>query len=162
MERESTYRWRRLLPPIFVASYLAGLVVLDRGTNAEFFPFFNWSLFPQTAAQRSDWALMIRSVDGQTLDPPRLYYELKETFTAANSGDSTLMKLVRRLGGAVRRGDEASIDDLRRIVEDTFMHEARTVEYELVIVHYDPIVRLRTGALDQVDVVQSFTKEQVP
>jgi len=162
MHRDSAYRWRRLLPPLLVVGYIAGLVLLDRGTKAEFFPFFNWSLFPQTTAQRSDWALLIYSVDGQRLDPPRLYYDLKDTFDAARSGDSTLMKLVRRLGAAVQRGDEQSVTDLRRVVEDTFMREAQTVEYELVVVRYDPIVRLRTGVIEGIDFVEPFSKAAAP
>ena len=162
MHRDSAYRWRRLLPPLLVVGYLAGLVLLDRGTKAEFFPFFNWSLFPQTTAQRSDWALLIYSIDGQQLDPPRLYYDLKDTFDAARSGDSTLMKLVRRLGVAVQSGDEHSVIELQSVVEETFMREAQTVEYELVVIHYDPIVRLRSGAIDGIDFVQPFSKATSP
>lgn len=158
MSGNAVYRSRRLLAPLLILAYVAGLALLNPRGHAEFFPFFNWSLFPQTTNSRIDWTLLIRSVDGQAIDPPLFYFDMKDTFSDAQTGNATLMKLVRRLGVAATRDDQTAVVELRQIVEGTFMRDALQVEYDLVLVHYDPIQRLRSGTVDAIETIASYTK----
>jgi len=144
--------------PLLIVGYLCVSIALKPANQTEIFPFFVWNLFPRTADVRIDAAILVRSVNGEVLDPPRFYYDMKHIFSAARTGDPGLMKLVRRLVRAERAGDTPGVDALRRIVENTFMREATHVEYDLVIVRYDPIVRYQSGVVDAIETVRTFEK----
>lgn len=152
------YRASRFFVWPALLCYVAIALAAKPSNAIEFFPFFNWDLFALNSDRRGDVTLRVASIDGHPLPEPRLFYEMKETFSAARAKDSRLMKLLDRWAVALRAGDAASAARFRAIVEYTFMPEVTTAAYDLVIVHYRPIQRLRGGDLDSVDILGSFNK----
>jgi hypothetical protein len=127
-------------------------------TNVELFPFFNWSLFSHTAAQKSDAAVLVRMIDGQIMEPPMLYYAMPETFEGAKRRDPQLLKASQRMVRAFLAGDEVTLESTRRIIEQNSMREASEAQYDLAIITYDPIERLRSGTIQSVNVLATFEK----
>lgn len=150
---------QRVFPYLLVCGYAAmAVLVKPPGNLPELFPFFSWSLFSTSSDHRTDVTLRVRSVDGRPLAEPTLFYHLKDTFAAARDKDPRLMKLLDRLAVAIRSADTRTADHLREVVELTFMREVAAIDYDLVLVSYNPIERLRSGAIDSVQVVASFKK----
>ena len=124
----------------------------------EFFPFFNWSLFTFGQMQRADIVLLVHAVNGERLSKAAPFYDLKDIFPAARAKDPSLMKLLDRWVAAIRSGDESEANDIRAVVENTFMSGAATVDYDLAVVRYDPLRRIRDGTIDHVMIVGNFEK----
>lgn len=55
--------------------------------------------------------------------------------------------VLRKFGRAYVEGDVESADHFRELMEDTFELEGAT--YELVRVAFDPLLRYRTGRVDE-------------
>jgi hypothetical protein len=152
------YTLRRLLVPMIAIGYAMAAIHLKPAEDVETFPFFNWSLFSTTASVRSDVVVMVRRVDGRQVDPPGLYYDMIDTFASAKSRDIRLRKASLRLARALRSNDATTAAALRSVIEQTFMRDAGEVHYDLAIITYDPIVRRQSGAIDNLEVIASFTK----
>ena len=145
-----------MLAPVLVGAYSALAVAFIPIGSLELYPFFNWSLFSRSAAQRGDVTLMIRSLNGETLERPQLLYDMKHGLVAAKRKDAILIKIIDRLWSAIKRGDQATAERLRSVIETRFLSDARSLEYDLVRIQYNPIDRLQTGDIDQIDVLASF------
>jgi hypothetical protein len=87
-----TYRSYRLLPLLLIGFYLAIVLVarvnyrFDHRWAGEIFPFFNWSLFSYTSAERHVSTIRVDSVDGKQLSTPRFYYDMTDVFASAKHG----------------------------------------------------------------------------
>jgi hypothetical protein len=152
------YTLRRLLIPMIAIGYATAAIFLKPSTNVELFPFFNWSLFSHTSALKSDAAVLVRTLDGRTIDPPMLYYSMPDTFAGAKGRDPQLLKASQRMVRAFLAGDEVTVEATRRIIEQNAMREAGEVQYDLAIITYDPIERIRSGAIQSVRVLATFEK----
>ena len=153
------YRLRGLMLPPLLLVYCIIAVAASPPNRTELFPFFSWSLFSRASSTRSDVALLIRSVDGEPLSEPRLFYEMADQFAAARTGDSRLSKLLDQLAYFVRRSDRSNIARLRAVVEGNFLRDAMSVDYDLVRIEYNPIDRYRSGELKRVAILGSFSTE---
>ena len=158
MSQLRRYRASRLFVWPAALIYAAVAFAARPPGQIEFFPFFNWSLFTFGQMQRADIVLLVRSIDGQKLPQPAQFYDLKHIFPAARAKDSSLMKLLDRWRAATLNGEHSTADEIRAVVEDTFMTGAASVEYELVVIGYDPLRRIKDGTIEHVMVVGSFEK----
>jgi hypothetical protein len=152
------YRASRLLVWPAALSYALIALAARPSGEIELFPFFNWSLFTSAGQYRGDATLLIRSIDGHQLSSPRLFYDMKDTFAAARAKDSRLMKLIDLWSNKIRAGDEDAASAIRATVEKTFMADVGAVDYDLVIVTYDPIRRLHDGTIDSINSIGHFEK----
>lgn len=155
----ATYRAFRLLPLLLTGGYCFVALFISRlDSRPELFPFFNWSLFSVSSAERAQYALRIHSVDGKVLEEPRLYYDMTGTFAHARQRDINVSKVVHDLGQAVRLKKQNTENEKRRMIERRFMADVRVAEYDLVLLYFNPIDRLRTGAITRERVVASYRK----
>lgn len=127
-------------------------------TALEVFPFFNWSLFSSSSASRIDRVIIIKSINGAPLDEPTYFYNTKGIFRAADSKDSKLAKSVDRLAVARMTKNIAAEKAVRALIEQQYMNEVETVEYDVASIRYDPIVRFKTGEIDSTSIIASYRK----
>ena len=138
---------------VFIAFYGARL-----DSRPEIFPFFNWSLFSSSSGDRNEYALRVRSIDGQALAKAQLFYDMKDTFTHARQRDINVSKVTQELGSALHQNKPQLAYEKRRMIEERFMSDAHEVQYDLVMLHFDPIERLQTGKIRDERVVASYRK----
>jgi len=150
-----------LLAPLLIAYPVISVATIP-GNRTELFPFFCWSLFSDTSSDRSDVTLRIRSIDGELLSEPRLFYDMSQEFAAARVGDAKFSKLLDQLAYFVRRDDRGNVARLRSLVEANFLSDVESVDYDLVRIYYDPIERYQSGEIKRVAVLWSFSKAPLP
>lgn len=152
------YRAARLF--VWPAALLYALVAFTGrpAGQAELFPFFNWSLFTLGPVERADRVLLIRAIDGRRLAAPTMFYDLPDIFPAARAKDPSLMKLLDRWAIALRSSNRDAAEKIRAVVEDSFMQGARSIDYDLAVIGYDPLRRLRDGSIDHLLILGSFSK----
>lgn len=126
--------------------------------GTELYPFFNWSLFSSASAERSTVVVIFRSINGQTLPEPKMFYDVPEAFYSARTRDSRFAKAMDRLYASILAGDQQTEEAVRRVVEQTFLREAREADYDLAVISYDPIARYKTGRIDSLEIVKSYRK----
>lgn len=130
---------------------LAVYVLAGAFLAREPFPFFDWALYGK--AQRISERYEIRIVSlkqGQPLDPPVLLSELKREYK--QDWRMTPQKLVARFGRQVRGGADAAQLALSKGLVENYLREYDHAEYELLLLHYDPL-----QVLAQPDAVQTQT-----
>src|SRR5438477_2752554 len=98
----------------------------------ELFPFFNWSLFSDTSSERIVHVIRVDSVDERVLPSPRFYFDMTETFARAKQRDSIVSKTVARLVEAIHNDDKQAISRIREVIEDRYMAEVKSAEYDIV------------------------------
>jgi hypothetical protein len=101
---------------------------------------------------------LVRAINGRALAQPTLFYDLKDVFPSAHAKDPRLMKLLDRWVAAVHSGNEQTSRNIRSVVENTFMAGVTSVDYDLAVIGYDPLRRIRDGTIDHISVVGSFQK----
>ena len=148
----------RYLAPLLICGYLAVVIVATRQGRDELFPFFNWSLFSASSNVRSQVVIRLESINDNPLPSPRFYYDLGETFIHARERDSTLSKTMWRLVAAIGAEDNDTIFRMRRLIEDRYMAEIKSAEYDVVRLTYDPIKRIRTGEIEEAVVLATYKK----
>jgi hypothetical protein len=125
---------------------------------SELFPFFNWSLFSTTSNENTNVTIRLESVNDKPLPSPRWYYDMGETFISARERDSILAKTIGRLAAAIYANDKETISKMRRLIEDRYMVEVKTAQYDVIRLTYDPIKRLRNGDIKETVVVATYKK----
>lgn len=159
MTRFARYKALRLLPLLLAGGYCFVALFISRlDSRPELFPFFNWSLFSVSSAERAQYALRVHSVDGKPLEAPRFFYDMPGTFAHARQRNINVSKVVQDMGRAVSQKRPQTADEKRRMIEQRFMADVHTAEYDLVLLHFNPIDRLRTGAIKSERVVASYRK----
>jgi hypothetical protein len=154
------YLLRRALLPTCVLAYFLIASGAQAVRSTELFPFFNWSLFSDASNPKIDVILLVKSVDGASLDRPTQFYALGNRFSAAREQDTRLSKSLDRLTWSLQHRDAHQELRLRRLIEGTFLREAKTTDYDIALIVYDPIVRLRTGEIQSQRVLRSYRKGQ--
>lgn len=152
------YRVSRYFAPLLVCSYVTVAVFTTHVNGGEVFPFFNWSLFSYSANLRTNYALRLLSINGHSLPSPRLYFDMKETFVHARQRDVNLSKAVRTLVDALLAGDKEEVGRARGLIEQRYMADVSSAEYDIVDLTYDPIQRLRTGEIKGIVVLATYDK----
>jgi hypothetical protein len=128
------------------------------GGRSEFYPFFDWGLFPRSQDIRTDVVIFVSEVNGTQLHKPTLFYELRDYFAAARANDVRLAKLVQMLVTAEKQRDSSRSAELSRVIEQTDMADVRSAQYDIAVITYHPIKRYRTGDIESVSIVKSGEK----
>jgi len=104
-----------------------------KSKSGEIFPFSNWSLFSSISSLETVPALRLHSINGRTLPSPRLYFDMGETFVLARQRDVNCWKTVLALVFALRADDKEKVGRMRRLIEQRYMAEADSAEYDIAI-----------------------------
>lgn len=134
-------RWR--LAVLVLVYFFAGAASqkLVPGVD-EIIPFYGWSLFSKVPNEDSRYVLLIHRHKRRALKPPVSFLQAPDTIVRGNRYVGR--KVIQRLGRAVERGETAKVEDLRRLLEQSYLNGR--VRYELIFERYDPIQKWRTGA----------------
>jgi hypothetical protein len=81
-----------------------------------------------------------------------------ETFRYAKQRDSTFVKTISKLTAAIAASDQEAISLLRRLIEVRYMAEIKSAQYDVILLIYDPIKRLRTGQIKETVVLATYEK----
>ncbi|MEM7666508.1 MAG: hypothetical protein AAF250_11680 [Pseudomonadota bacterium] len=92
------------------------------------------------------------------MDEPTHFYDLKDRFGSAEARDSRLAKTADRLAYALLNDDPVQERNTRRLIEHHYMRDARSVEYDLAMITYDPIRRYREGEVKAMLVLKRYSK----
>lgn len=159
--RSRGYALRAAIIPILLVGYPFLALGGPRNGHAEFYPFFMWNLFSRSIeSSRADAVILVREIDSDRFESPKLFYDLGAYFPAARQGDARLAKLLDRLVRAERGGDSEQSAHLSQVIETTFMGGVPHVKYDIAVISYDPIRRYQTGEIDNITIVKSGEKNR--
>jgi hypothetical protein len=159
MNSLTQYKISQLVGITMVSLYACIALFTSRmDTRPETFPFFDWSLFSISTTPRTDVVVRIRSINEQLLPTPRFYYNMPDIFIHAKQRDINAWKTLQALRGALRDNNEERAEQLRHFFEQRYLVEAHDAEYDVVLLMYDPVARLRTGAIQNMTILASYKK----
>lgn len=143
MQAPALRQLRRRLAFLVLVYFFAGAASqkLVPGVD-EIIPFYGWSLFSKVPNEDRRYTLLIHRHKRRTLEPPVSFLHAPDTIVAGNR--YTGRKVIQRLGKAVDRGETAQAEDLRRLLEQSYL--SGRVRYELIFERYDPVQKWKTGA----------------
>jgi len=125
----------------FVLSYLAVLAWHGPENNEEAYPVFNWSLFSEIPDRTfTDYSVRFTSIDGRDLLEP-VYFEQARTELPRMYQNPGAYRLIQQLGGAIDRGDDAAADGFEAALEERWLEEVDSAEYEVVRRTFDILDR---------------------
>jgi hypothetical protein len=142
----------------FIVGYL-GVVAWhgpERGTEA--FPVFDWSLFSEIPEPSiSDYSIRITTIDGQELATPLFFEEAKRYLPNAYQR-SDAYQLIQRLGTAVERSQRGKVRELQAVLDERWLAEVGTAEYEVVRREFDLLERAQCDCYTDVTVLSRGAK----
>lgn len=143
----------------FIAYFVVQCAGQMNSSRGEYFPVFGWSLFTEVINPR--WAVELEIIRiGDTVFPePVNFFELKDYFSAAAARSSDVNKTAVQILNRLEREPEAAAA-LRRVFERRHFSDHAQVEYQFVIVKFDPIVRWRSGEVIERHVVKRFISRE--
>lgn len=131
--------------------FTAYLIVQGTGklfaNQGEYFPVFSWSLFTDVRNERDAVIIEITRIGEQTFDPPRNYYELPSLSRYAAVRSPSPKKAAWPL--VKIRSDPAEFQIRLERFNAAFFDVSEEVEYQIVGVNYNPILRWRTGEVNR-------------
>jgi hypothetical protein len=110
----------------------------------EYFPVFSWSLFSHVAPISLGYEVEILRVNDMIYDPPVNFFTLKDSFRKARNRESSILKVAHAYHFAQLR-EPSRLAVLRSVIEGSYLGDVRRVDYQIVIVEYDPLQRWHTG-----------------
>lgn len=157
--RLGLYRAKKLAILIFFIAYSVVQCTGHYGSpNREFFPVFSWSLFTSVVNPRVDLKIEILRIGEVEFPEPINYFELSEYFDRAKGRSSSVLKSAHRVLRRYRE-DPAAAETDRRVFERAYLGDQRQVEYQFVVLTFDPVARWRTGAVIDRRVMARFSTE---
>ncbi len=149
------YLFRRQILLFLVIGYVFASLSGPRLGRAEFYPFFHWGLFSYTHSIRSDVVVLVHSINGVSLKEPTIYYYIPNRFVRPSGEKIRLRKLLWGLWSAHRKGNQKRVEKLLNIIKSKYFSEVRTAEYEIAIIKYNPIERLKTGKFESRTIIRT-------
>ncbi len=153
----AAYRLLLIVSLLICATY--ALIAFDTHPrrNQEFFPFFTWSLFSYSGAERDDYTLAIVALDDETFDAPVLAIDIADRMTGLKR-DHRFRKIMWRWASAVYFDDQTEADAMRRIVETRYFANADFARYQFVQIKYKPLERYRDRS--KVEIVRQLGEHE--
>jgi len=145
---------------VVMAGYMGYIAIHDviaRQPRAEIFPFFNWDLFSKPQRVISHYEILIDRVSGKIFIPPVSIQEMPEYPAHLHGFD----KAVQMLGSALQSNNPTQVRVWRYIIENQ-MHKLKDVDYRIVKVTYDPLVRLETNNIMNETILAEYHFNQTP
>lgn len=148
---------KQAIVPLLLGYVIFAIVATPKG-EIEVFPFFRWSLFSVAYANSHDATIYITSLNGEKLEKPTNFYDLPDKFEAARGRSPAFFKAVDRLAIAHLNQMDDDVQKLSSQLERNYFNKYRDVEYELSIIHFDPVERFHTGEVRDRKILQRFRK----
>lgn len=142
------YLFRRRILIFLVLGYVMVSLYGPKMGRSEFYPFFNWNLFSYTHSIRHDVVVIVHSINGVNLEKPTIYFYVRDKFTRTASDEIRLRKLLWDLWGHHRKGNQKQVDKFLDIIRSKYFSEVRAAEYEIALIKYNPLERLKTGKIE--------------
>ena len=142
------YLFRRRILIFLVIGYALAALYGPRLGRSEFYPFFNWDLFSYTHSIRHDVVVLVHSINGEALEEPTIYFYVPNHFLLTGGEKIRLRKLLWDLWKHHRNGDQKQVEKLLTIIRSKYFSAVRAAEYEIALIQYNPIVRLKTGKIE--------------
>jgi hypothetical protein len=128
-------------------------------TRGEYFPVFGWSLFSYVANPVVTLEIEISRIDEMEFPDPINFFEMGEYFSGAARRSTSVTKSIRRIYYSYR-ADSAAAGPMLRDFEKVFLSEHGRVDYQFVILSFDPVNRWLTGEVIERKVVAQFSTEK--
>ena len=137
-------------------STLTAFVITGPSTHPsrELFPFFTWSLFSRVSDARTEYRILVLSIDDQIFDEP---VDMRAIDAMPSFSDSRALgyKALQNLGRALRL-KQAGVDNQRRRFEDRYFGR-HDVDYIVMHHLYNPLRRWHEGSdTDEVRVIGRY------
>ena len=127
-------------------------------SRVEYFPVFSWSLFSEVPRYWSAIEVEILRIDETEFQQPKNFFDLDEYFDHAKGRSSDVVKSAVQLARLHHRNPPEG-ERMRRTFEESYFSGHDVVEYQLVAVRYDPVLRWRTGEVVRRKVLARFSTE---
>ena len=137
------------------AAFCVGLAAGTLSEDGEYFPLASYSLFSIVPNVKKEYGVRIHEYGGRRVEPAVLYQQADHLGLEADSINA--FYLVQRIGMAYARGRRASAERWRHLFERDFFYD--TVNYEIVLLRYDPLERWATGRIRSMTSVGSFRRD---
>jgi hypothetical protein len=128
------------------------LVGYARIRTTDWVPFSSWALFVFVPNEPVAYGVKLRAAGDRVFDPP-LDFRQADGIVAAPH-DIVSAFLIDKLGFALEKGDSASVEGYRALLEANAL--GKTTRWDLVRLKYDPVDRWKTGNAAE-SIVKSFT-----
>ena len=138
----AAYRKLLTVSLIIASAYMLIAFETHPRRNQEVFPFFSWSLFSYSGAEREDFTLAIIALDGEALDHPTIATDMMDRLPRLKR-DSRFRKIIWRWASAIYLDDSEEEAAMRDIIETRYFAEYDSVRYQLVQTQYEPLKRYR-------------------
>lgn len=149
------YRWRSLLLLLMIVAYPILAYYGPKNGRAEFYPFFNWSLFTHASDVRSDVVLFVRELNGTVFEEPRLMFSMPDDFAVVRARDAQLPKFLDDYTKAHLGNDDLEVQRMEAVLLNRYLPEAASIGYDLALIRYAPTLRYKTGEINEVVVIKS-------
>lgn len=157
-----SYKYFRALLVALLVLYWGAGYYYSKSFAGERYPFFSWFVFSRIPPRyETEDSIRLLELNGARLSPPLLLKDAyRENYFAKGPGLSISQYrfLARSLGSAVGRKNEELVRRYRTEIENGLL--GNTVVYEVVRVRYDTIEFWKSGAVQSVEPLATFTVER--
>lgn len=153
--RVREYHFRRHILFFLVIGYVFASLFGPRLGRSEFYPFFNWDLFSYAHSIRYDVVVLVHSINDVDLKEPTIYFYIPNTFDQTQGDKIRLRKLLWDLWRYYGKGNQKRVETFLNIIRNQYFSRVRAAEYEIALIKYDPIERLKTGKFE---ILRTITK----
>jgi len=129
----------------FLVVYFVVGKYTERLPEAEWYPFFSWTLFSKIPALNEEYAVRIHEYEGKIFDPPIFFSQTQGVYSVSNTSITEYHFMIQLLGRSLKRNQEDEIIRRRQIFEANFL--SHPVIYEVVKIKYDSIKYWKTGVM---------------
>ena len=149
---------RKLLIFLFFLGYFTvatgGMLMAER---REVFPVFSWSLFTKINQYLWTYEIAISRIDDTVYDPPVDYFTLTNMFADARNRESAVVKTARAYHWA-QNNDPSRLESIRSVIEGRYFGGHDRVDYAILLVLHQPLLRWQSGAVERRDVIAELSK----
>jgi len=154
------YFARKVAVAVFIVTYIIiAFLGGQHSRRGEYFPVFNWSLFTHVSSVRSLLELYVIQIGDEQFLEPIVYSELGAYFETARIRSTNVKKTLERMAHAARAGDISGLDRIRSVLEKQYLSGRGIVRYEIHLVTFRPVERLRDGRVLERTLIARYTTE---
>ncbi|MBI3335614.1 MAG: hypothetical protein HY001_03905 [Candidatus Portnoybacteria bacterium] len=155
-----SYSSLKIFTILFFIFYFGTAIYLEPKPSDHVFPFFSWFLFSNPPTKiTSLYTLRVLESGGEKLNSPVLLRDA-QTFVYLKANAPTVLEaIIERLAKSIISSDGEKIAALRRELELYFL--TKPTRYEIVLITYDLIEYWRESKVRKVDVLATFTTDNL-
>lgn len=138
---------------VICAYFLIGNFVL--GSGFSWSPNFNIFSFAQRPTEVTRYELKFTKIDDELLEEPLYFSDMGELLSNEDLYEGK--RLVNRLGHAIYSDDFVAISRLNAELEDVYLADFESAEYEVVFIDTDPVEKYNTGEFRSEQILSSYS-----